>query len=232
MTDSRFLPVADLDPADRRAMRGLLGRHFLGVTATTFDADLADKTHALLIRRDGALVAFSTLAFYASPLAEGVRPVVCSGDTITDPSAWASPDLPRRWIAAVRSLPGGERAWWLLLCGGFRTYRLLPTFWRRFVPHHRGDDLSLLALRNALADLRFGHRFDPDTGIVRVANPTPLRPHLAGVPPQRRTDPHVAHFAALNPGHAAGDELACLCELSDDNLTAAGRRMVVGGGGR
>jgi hypothetical protein len=29
-----------------------------------------------------------------------------------------------------------------------------------------------------------------------------------------------------NPGHADGDELVCLAELSDANLTAAGRRMV------
>jgi hypothetical protein len=41
-------------------------------------------------------------------------------------------------------------------------------------------------------------------------------------------DPHVACFAARNPGHARGDELACLCELTESNLTRAGRRMVFG----
>ena len=39
-------------------------------------------------------------------------------------------------------------------------------------------------------------------------------------------DPHVAFFLKRNPGHGDGDELVCLTELSDDNLTRAGRRMV------
>ena len=32
-------------------------------------------------------------------------------------------------------------------------------------------------------------------------------------------------FAALNPGHVRGDELACVTELTPQNLTSAGRRM-------
>ena len=224
MTDATFLPTRDLDAADRRAMRALLGRHFLNVTAASFEGDLADKTHALLLRRGGDLVGFSTLARYDA-LGQAV---VCSGDTIVDPSAWNAPDLPRRWIEAAWSLrPGdGRPLRWLLLAGGFRTYRLLSTFWRTFVPHHAGDDPALLDLRDCLARDRYGERFVG--GIVRLAHPTPLRPHLAGIPPVRLRDSHVAHFARLNPGHAAGDELACLCDLGDDNLTRAGRRMAGG----
>ena len=142
-----------------------------------------------------------------------------------DPSAWSSPDLPRHWIAAVRGL-GARR--WLLLTSGFRTYRLLSTFWRSFVPRHDGEAPGQLALRDMLALERFGPQFESATGVVRVAHPTPLRPHLAGVPPGRLRDPHVRHFVMLNPGHIAGDELACLCDLADDNLTPAGRRMVYG----
>ena len=44
-------------------------------------------------------------------------------------------------------------------------------------------------------------------------------------PGERMTDPHVKFFATRNPGHAHGDELVCLTELSSANLTAAGRRM-------
>ena len=63
---------------------------------------------------------------------------------------------------------------------------------------------------------------------MRFERPQILRPHLAGIPPQRMDDPHVAFFVRRNPGHIRGDELACLCELSEDNLTRAGRRMVFG----
>ena len=218
---ARFDRLDDVPATERDAMRSLLHRHFHGVSAESFAADLADKTHALRLFRGGELVGFSTLAHDRS----GDHPFVCSGDTVMDPSAWSSPDLPRAWIHGVRSLePAGCD--WLLLCGGFRTYRLLSTFWTRFVPHHAGDEPELLARRDALAAARFGDRFDAATGVVRVAHPTPLRAHLAGIPAGRATHPHVACFARLNPGAGDGDELACLCETTDANLTRAGRRML------
>jgi hypothetical protein len=49
---------------------------------------------------------------------------------------------------------------------------------------------------------------------------------VAEIDAQRLADPHVAYFQAANPGHARGDELACLAELALENLTPAGRRML------
>jgi hypothetical protein len=83
-------------------------------------------------------------------------------------------------------------------------------------------------LLDALAGERFGERYDAASGIVRFQRPQVLRPHLAGVALERMNDPHVAFFLRRNPGHARGDELACLCELDETNLTRAGRRMVFG----
>jgi hypothetical protein len=46
--------------------------------------------------------------------------------------------------------------------------------------------------------------------------------------PSRRAkhDPHVRFFIDANRGHVNGDELACLVRVADDNLTAAGVRML------
>ncbi len=223
---------ADLSAADRAAMRHLLDRHFAGVTAAGFDGDLADKTHALRLHdAAGALVGFSTFAVYPATVGGRRVTVVCSGDTIVDPSAWGAAALPREWIAAVRRLaPAGVPVHWLLITGGFRTYRLLPTFWRTFYPRHdEPTPVETQAELNQLAGARFGGGYDPETGVVRLPRPQVLRPHLAGVPAGRAAaDPHVAFFARRNPGHGDGDELACLCELADENLTRAGRRMVFG----
>ena len=38
--------------------------------------------------------------------------------------------------------------------------------------------------------------------------------------------PLVRFFAAKNPGHLQGDELACLTEITRPNLTRAGERMM------
>jgi len=155
--------------------------------------------------------------------------VIYSGDTIVAREAWNTSALPRGWIQSVVALrryyPRGKYLW-LLLTSGFRTYRHLPLFWKEFypccdvpTPEPRRKLLDHLAIE------RFGARYDRASGIVRFARPQALREGLAEIPPNRLEDPHVAFFAALNPGHARGDELVCLTELTPANLTAAGRRM-------
>lgn len=220
----------ELLPEEKLAMFALLARHFDGVTPEQFARDLAEKALALLLRREGEAVGFSTLAAYATEF-EGERlNVIYSGDTIVAPEAWGSPALPRAWVSGVEALretlPRG-RCFWLLLSSGFRTYRFLPTFWREFYP--RWDAPAPAAAERLMAKIaaeRFGAQFDAARGIVCFSNPQRLRAELSSVPPGRELDPHIAFFLQRNPGHAEGDELVCLTEWTPENLTAAGRRIV------
>jgi hypothetical protein len=113
--------------------------------------------------------------------------------------------------------------YWLLITSGFRTYRFLPVFWKEFWPRH--DSPALPAILIAMASERFGRRYDPAAGIVRLAAPQVLRNGLAEIPPSRLGNPHVQFFARVNPGHARGDELACLCPLTRANQTPAGCKL-------
>jgi hypothetical protein len=210
----------------------LIDAHFEGVTRAQFDRDLDEKDWVLRFTRDDTLVGFTTMHVF-SVLHEGrCINVIYSGDTVMSPEAWGSPVLARAWIALVRALQSRRPAgpwYWLLLSSGFRTYRFLPVFWREFWPRHDATTpTNSQSLLNALARGRFGDLFDEATGVVRFEHPQRLRPHLATVPDGRADDPHVRFFLERNPGHRSGDELVCLSELSDANLTAAGARMVRG----
>lgn len=83
-----------------------------------------------------------------------------------------------------------------------------------------------------VASDRFGAAYDRASGIVRLASPQPLRGELRDIPVEKLSDPHVGFFVARNPGHVNGDELVCLADLSPENLTSAGRRMVYGSAAR
>ncbi|MFT3684805.1 MAG: hypothetical protein QM783_07725 [Phycisphaerales bacterium] len=226
------VPISALTPNIRGEMLELLSRHFEGVDADGFDADLANKSWTVLVRNEaGTLAGFSTFDIRDENINGATYTVVHSGDTIVDPSAWSSTALPRAWIGAIRTIRPHhpERPLlWLLLTSGVRTYRLLTTFWREFIPGGNVGSKSPITRRllDTLASRRYGPMFDHHTGIVRLDRPQRLRPHLAAVPEGRSVDPHVAFFLRANPGHAAGDELVCLASLDDDNLTRAGRRMV------
>jgi hypothetical protein len=226
---ARLVRVSQLLLPDRNAMYGLLQRHFDGVQRSVFDADLAQKNWAILLEDEtGLLKGFSTLLFYQTEFRGEACSVVYSGDTIVDPSAWSSSILSRAWIGTVNSLkqqyPG--KLYWLLISSGYRTYRFLPTFWQEFYPRYDAVMPSdLQALIHHLCQQQFQEAYDAKTGIIRFSQPQVLRQHLLAIAPQRLADPHVRFFAERNPDYNLGDELACLTEIAEHNLTAAGRRM-------
>ncbi len=213
----------------------LFARSFEGARRECFERDLEQKNWVLLLEQrtsgEGVVLSgFSTLFFYRTVHRGETLNVVCSGDTVVAPEAWGSSVLSAAWIAAVRRLDGkrpASRLIWLLIASGYRTYRFLPVFWREFFPRHdRPAPPEAAELMAGLARERFGTAYHPDTGIVRFAEPQVLTRELRGIPAERLRNPHVAFFARANPGHSRGDELVCLTELADHNLTPAGRRMV------
>ncbi len=215
-------------------MYQLIRRHFDGVNRSGFERDLVEKDWVILLRDagSGALNGFSTFLMYPVYYDNEWITVVYSGDTIVDPKAWNSPELSRTWIRSVRRLHakrGRGRLFWLLITSGFRTYRFLPVFFREFFPRTgTSTPPKKQALIERLARERFGERYDSRAGLVRLDRPQRLREHLREVCPSRLGNPHVAYFLERNPGFACGDELVCLTELDDANLTPAGRRMLFG----
>lgn len=230
METSTTLLRSALTTTQRDEMFTLLSQYFEGVARAQFDRDLAEKNWAVLLRRDGRLVGFSTLLACEVSFEGAQLLAIYSGDTIVAPEAWGTPALARTWIAAVnrlRAMHPEHRCYWLLLTSGFRTYRFLPVFWREFFPCFAVNTPPAAArLVRHLAALRYGSLFDPKSGLVRFSQPQRLRGPLAGVPAGREDDPHVAFFLRMNPRHDCGDELVCLTEISEANLTAAGRRMI------
>ncbi len=231
---ARLVERQRLTPCEREAMYGILSRHFAGVDRARFQKDLDEKNQVVLLE-DGQhrLQGFSTLLFYETEHEGEPLSVVYSGDTIVDRGAWGSSALFRTWIRAVQELHGEQgrgRLLWLLIVSGFRTYRMLPVFFREFFPRYdRPASVATRSLVDHLARERFGTLYDPESGHVRFEAPQCLAPELAEIPEKRRLDPHVAFFEQRNPDHARGCELVCLAELSDANLSRAGRRMLADG---
>lgn len=232
-----------LPEPDRAAMCALMDAYYEGVTPDRFRDDLSEKGAVILLRErgSGAIVGFSTLMTLTAIVDAEPVAGVFSGDTIVARDHWGEGLLARVWIDAVlaevralqRTRPGAP-VYWFLICAGYKTFRYLPLFFRRFVPApgapaDAAEALEAARLRRiaaAFARTKFGDAFDEAAGVVRLRHATPLRAGVAEVTEARRRDPAVAFFADANPGHARGDELVCLAEVSLGNLTPAGLRMV------
>ncbi len=226
-----ILPVAQLQPSHTQQMFDLLSDYFLNVTRARFENDLSEKESAiLLLDVNGDVKGFSTLMRICK-VVDGQNVVAFfSGDTIVAREHWNESELPRVWsrhVFAEAAKVRDGRAYWFLISSGYKTYRFLSVFYREFFPSFRGETPRFeLRVLDALAFQKFPREYDCERGVVRFAEPTPLRNGVATISENRLSDPHVAFFLKANPHHADGDELACLTELTPENLTPAGRRMV------
>jgi hypothetical protein len=229
------IPCGRLTSRERDEMYALLCVYFAGTERPRFDADLDEKDTVLLLRdsSSGHVQGFSTLMRMNADVDGESIVAFFSGDTIIDRSYWGETILSRIWAQVVfgavdalaRECPG-TRAYWFLICSGYKTWRFLPLFFRQFYPHADGPTPpGSQRILDTLGARKFGDQYIAGSGIVRFHSATPLRHGVAELTDQRLRDPHVAFFARVNPGHADGDELACLAELSKSNLTRAGLRM-------
>ncbi len=231
--------VGDLNRDERERLYILLSRYFANVTRTQFEQDLAEKDRVILLTDGltGQIQGFSTL-MQLRTLADD-RPVVAffSGDTIVERAYWGESVLSRSWARYVFQQAGQIRravpetgVYWFLICSGYKTYRFLPTFFREFYPaYDRPMPPVVKCTLDHLACSKFPSEYDAGRGVVRLRQATPLRPEVAAITEHLLANPHVAFFVAANPGHVDGDELACLTEIIPENLTPAGRRMLLGG---
>ncbi len=228
MIEAFLLPAAEIPHPDLIAMFNLLQTHFEGVTWEQFQIDLQEKDWVILLKLAGVLKGFTTFCFYSVQWGQETVRIVYSGDTITDPSMWSNPALAKAWTKSIQMLhqQRTEKLYWLLISSGYRTYRFLSIFAREFYPHYNFPTPPLVEkFIHQLAQQKFQEDYNPTLGIVRFRHPQILTPSLRQVAPEKLQDPHVTFFLEKNPGHSHGDELVCLAEVSEENLTKAGSRI-------
>lgn len=217
--------VGELTAVERSRMFELMDAHFEGMDRERFDADLGEKEWVLLLREPGtALVqGFSTAMFIDTDVDGAPVRAVFSGDTIINRAFWGEKTLGVIWLRFVlqvqRETPD-RRVVWFLISMGYKTYRLLRLFFRDYWPRRDAPTPpSEQALIDHLGRLKFGDRFDAARGVVTFdGDRERLRPGVADVDEAKGKDPDVAFFVERNPGWTRGDELACVAEISPENL--------------
>ena len=210
----------------------LHGEVFHDHPRSIFEADLAGKDQVVLMWAGDRLVGFSTILSYPAELDGETVGVFFSGDTVVHPEYLGSPVLQRCWLKAAMAVHDAtpeRRLFWLLLCGGYGTYRYLPLFFQEFWPQHTGPTPEpAQQLMDLLAVRRYGDRYRD--GVVALGGGG-LRVSASREHRRSAQTPHAVFFRAQNPGYRSGDELVCLTEITPANFSRAGRKLlqVIGG---
>jgi hypothetical protein len=227
--------VEEVTASERGSMLGLMRQYFENVTPQAFARDLDEKEWAILLRDSGGEIrGFSTLMRLEAEVDGELITAFFSGDTIIAREFWGETALPRMWArlafdlaTQIRRERPDAKIYWFLIASGYKTYRFLPVFFRDFFPRFDAETPAFESrVLQVLGRQKFGDQFDSKRGIVRFEDAAALREGVAEITDERLQDAHIAFFVRANAGHARGDELACLCEISEANLTAAGRKML------
>lgn len=224
-----IVPTGELAEPTLDAMGRLYLSYYDGSDAARFRSDLADKHEALLVYQDRELVGFTLYELYRECWRGAPVRVIYSGDTVVDRGHWGQQALAFAWISRAGQIKQSEphtALFWFLIVKGHRTYRYLPTFSRTFHPHwsQRTDDLKGLA--DTLAMNRFGAAYDPASGVIRFSESRGHLKRAYAAPSQRESSkPSVSYFLQRNPDYWRGNELVCLCELSESNLKPLAQRL-------
>lgn len=211
--------TARMHDADKAAMEMLYRTYFTGAEEDAFHKDLKAKDLVILLRSSAGICGFSTIKLLT---VSGIN-VLFSGDTIVDEPSRCQTGLAGAFGHVMKMLANdfqGFEFFWFLISKGARTYRFLPTFFRRYIPG-ANDDPELTAKLHIIASGMFPNEFNPATGILHFhGNKDRL------INDALRMDRHSVFFRQKNPNWQSGDELCCLAPLSLDNLNALGRRVI------
>ena len=211
-------------------MFALYSTYFEATNEEIFRADLAEKDYVILLRdASGEIKGFSTGAILEIMSGETRARAIFSGDTIIHHENWGEQTLPLAFAAQagrVKAQRPAEPLYWFLVSKGYRTYRYLSLFFNDYAPRwYLATPQRQQALLDGLAGGKFGSAYDHRTGVIRYpVSHGQLRGVWADVRETMMRKPEVCFFLQRNPGYRNGDELACLAELSAENIRPIARR--------
>lgn len=228
----KLVSIETLTADDTDRMLCLMQTFYDGMESDAFYKDLRDKDSCILLCDENEVIqGFSSQKVLTLELPEGPVHGVFSGDTIIHPDHWGSLELHK--IFARHFFRYAEEYgvfYWFLISKGYKTYRILPTFFRSFYPSCTEPvperEASIMA---ALGAQLYPDDYNPATGVVeyRYAKDR-LRAGIADITPHHEHDQHITYFLKRNPGYAYGNDLVCLALLTKDNLRARTRTMLFG----
>lgn len=117
--------------------------------------------------------------------------------------------------------------YWFFDTFSYKSYLLLPRNFHEFWPRYEHPTPPWeTALMDHLATQRYRSAWRAERGIVMRSGQKRLQPDAAPLDVKPAETPELDYFARVNPGHADGDMLICLCPLNARNWFTAGIRAL------
>ncbi len=223
--DGKIVKVAELSDKDKKRMFELMDLFYENIVWEIFLSDLEEKDFCILLFDESEIIyGFSTQKIIQVTGDFGVVHGVFSGDTIVHKDYWNSHHplfsiFGRFFEEYSRNY---EEFYWFIICKGYKTYKILPTFFDSFYPNYEEKTPELAQSIIHSFGKSYHKDYNPKTGVVEYNDTKDkLRTGVADVSVRQLKNLHTAFFCESNPYHAAGHDLVCITSLKKYNYQKA-----------
>ena len=217
----------------------LMKKHYENMKKDKFLKDLYDKNNVFLLFENDELKGFSTIKKMELNIENEKETVngkivgFFSGDTIIEKGFSWGIEFQKEWIKyclleSEKNMKNGVKTYWFLISKGIKTYMYLPTYFKNFCPKTDYTESEMeKKIKDIYAEKIYGNRYNKKIGIVKNDGTNDfLRENVVVLWEKQLKNKNVQFFLEKNPSYQKGDELVCLAEISFENLTNLGKRVL------
>jgi hypothetical protein len=228
----QLMEASKLTDNNIRAMFELMDTFYDQMFYSNFIRDLSEKDYCILLLDEaGCIKGFSTQKLITVPLNGKEVHGVFSGDTIIHKEYWGSMELYKVFAQSfIQSGSQYPEFYWFLISKGYKTYKMLPLFFKSFYPNCQESTPTYeKQIMDVFGHLKYPGEYNEMTGVVEYrGQKDKLKEHVADITEKQLRDKNIRYFINANPGYSIGHDLVCLTRLNADNLRPTARRLFVG----
>jgi len=207
-----------------------LTAEFFDVERAYVEAELRKRHSIATFRMNGALLGMAAIDIRATEF-RGRSLAVISTAHVLIRENWRGRNLIQklgmRMFLRTRLRYPFRPIYWFFDTFSYKSYLLLPRNFRTYWPRHdQPTPEAPAALVNLLATQEYGPAWRPARGVAVRSGQKRLRETTAPLELRADADPALLFFARMNPGHAEGDMLVCLCPLTLFNWLSVARKAL------
>ncbi len=218
----KICPIKELQSLEQKRMYNLMTTFYDNITWANFTSDLQDKDYCIVLYDDaGVIQGFSTQKIIEICVENKNVKGVFSGDTIVHKDFWhTSHPLFSIFAKFFEEYSRNyTEFYWFIICKGYKTYKILPTFFNKFYPNYQEETPQNMQKIIDIFGQNYSEDFNSKTGVIEYSlTKDKLKAGIADIGSNQLKNKHTAFFATKNPGHIYGYDLICLCSLKKENF--------------
>ncbi len=222
-------PTSAVTPAEWNDI-WLLTSEFFDVERGYAEAELRKRQSIAMFRTNGALLGMAAIDIYPATFRGRSLTIIATAHVLLREN-WRGRNLiqklgARMYLRALLRHPL-RPIYWFYDTFSYKSYLLLPRNFRKFWPRFDQPTPERRAtLINQLATGMYGPAWRPARGLVVRSGQKRMRETAAPLVLHPGASPDLQFFARMNPGHAEGDMLVCLCPLTLSNWLSVARKAL------